>query len=276
MPAKPKAQTRPRSADARPQMFERSPIPLYIQVATLLRNRIADGHFRPGQKMPTLDALEQEFGVARVTVRQAVEMLEKEGLVSRQQGRGTFVSQHMRERRWLHLTVDIESLVQAISTHVPRFIAFRNPPALPALLPGDGRLAPDYQPLLSVQYRSGEPFAVAAVHLERTIFEKAPQEYKTRTALPLLLQREQADIGRAQISIVVGNAGPETSERLRIALNSPTAEARYIVENRAGLVIYLAEVIYRGDCVRFDIDLLRSAPAKQAKRHPHVHEADGA
>lgn len=242
-------------------MFERSPIPLYIQVATLLRNRIAEGQFRSGQKMPTLDALEQEFGVARVTVRQAVEMLEKEGLVRRQQGRGTFVSQNMRERRWLHLTVDMESLVQAIGAHVPRFITVKDPPARPTLLPGDGRLAPEYQYLLSVQYRSGEPFAVAAVHVARPIFDKAAQEFRSRTALPLLLQLEQSDIGRAQTSVVVGSAGPETSQRLRIALNSPTAEARYIVEDRAGVVIYLAEVIYRGDCVRFDIDLLRNAQA---------------
>lgn len=258
MPATSKLHARPRSSDLRPQMFERSPIPLYIQVATLLRNRITDGHYQAGQKMPTLDELIQEFGVARVTVRQAVEMLEKEGLVRRQQGRGTFISQNMRERRWLHLTIGMESLVHAIGSHVPRFINVKDPPALPQLLPGDGQKAEEYQYLLSVQYRSGEPFAIAGVHVERTIFEKRPQEFRSHIALPLLLQLEQDDIGRAQTTVVVGSASPATSERLRVPLNSPTAEARYIVESRAGIVIYLAEIIYRGDCVRFDIDLLRN------------------
>ena len=71
-------------------------------------------------------------------------------------------------------------------------------------------------------------------------------------------------MGRAQTGVVVGSAGPETSERLRVPLNSPTAEARYIVENRAGVVTYVGEVVYRGDCVRFDIDLLRNGAGSQA------------
>lgn len=249
---------RSRSPDARPPMFERSPISLYIQVAMLLRGRIAEGLFLPGQKLPTLHDMEEEFKVARVTVRQAVDMLEREGLVWRQQGRGTFVSQNLRQSRWLRLTIDLESLVQAIGAHVPRFLAVKNPPALPRLLPGDGQLAKDYQYLRSVQYRSGQPFAIASVHVERAIFEKAPREFRKHTALPLVLRLEQHAVGRAQTGVVVGSAGPETSERLRVPLNSPTAEARYIVENRAGVVTYVGEVIYRGDCVRFDIDLLRN------------------
>ena len=124
-------------------MFRRSPIPLYIQVATLLRNRIADGHFRAGQKMPTQEELEEEFGVARVTVRQAVELLEKEGLVHRQQGRGTFVTPHMPERRWLHLTIDIDSLALSIRGHVPRFLTVKNPAPAPRLLAEDGEPAAD-------------------------------------------------------------------------------------------------------------------------------------
>jgi hypothetical protein len=85
-------------------------------LAMLLRNRISDGLYSPGQKMPTQEELEQEFGVARVTVRQAVELLETEGLVQRQQGRGTFVARQMPERRWLHLTMDINGLPRPCGT----------------------------------------------------------------------------------------------------------------------------------------------------------------
>jgi len=252
-----KERARRRVPESRQQMFKRSPIPLYIQVATLLRNRIADGHFRAGQKMPTQEELEQEFGVARVTVRQAVELLEKEGLVHRQQGRGTFVTPHMPERRWLHLTIDIDSLALSISGHVPRFLTVKNPPA-PRLLADDGEAAAEYQYLLSVQFRAGEPFAVASVHVERSIFERASEAFRSRTALPVLLELERESIDYAQLTVVVGSASPDTSERLRMPLNSPTAEARYVVRNQQGVVTYVAEVIYRGDCVRFDIGLMRN------------------
>ncbi|MGH7067952.1 MAG: GntR family transcriptional regulator [Acetobacteraceae bacterium] len=262
--AAPKALGKRNGTHRRIGTFDRSPIPLYIQVATLLRNRIAEGKFRPGQKIPALDALEQEFAVARVTVRQAVELLEKEGIVQRQQGRGTFVSPHLAERRWLHLMADMASLATAIDAHIPRFLLTRS--QMPELRPGEGEPASGYQFLLSVQYRGGEPFAVASVHVERSIYERSPRDFCTRAALPVLLRLEREAIEHAQLTVVVGSADFETSERLRMPLNSPTAEAHFFVRNRQGIVTYVSDVVYRGDCVRFDIDLLRSAGEAQPAR----------
>ena len=96
------------------ETYERSRIPLYAQVADTLRRRIEEGHWSPGDRISTLEELEQEFQVARVTVRQAVDLLEKEGLVQRQQGRGTFVIGTLPDRRWLRLATDWEALVDSI------------------------------------------------------------------------------------------------------------------------------------------------------------------
>jgi GntR family transcriptional regulator len=63
-----------------------SAVPLYIQVAAELRRRIESGHWASGQKISTIEDLQKEFGVARVTVRQAVELLEKDGLVRSKDG----------------------------------------------------------------------------------------------------------------------------------------------------------------------------------------------
>lgn len=266
----PKANLQRQTMHRRIETFDRSPIPLYIQVATLLRNRIAEGKFQAGQQIPTLEALEQEFAVARVTVRQAIELLEKEGVVQRHRGRGTFVTPHLSERRWLHLMTDMDSLARSIDAHVPRFLMTRE--SMPRLRPGEGEPAAAYQYLLSVQYRGGEPFAVASVHVERAIYERCPHEFCTRAALPLLLRLERDEIEHAQLTVVVGSADFETSERLRIPLNSPTAEAHFFVRNREGIVTYVADVIYRGDCVRFDIDLLRTVNGN----HPDDAEPPGA
>src|SRR5688500_6066372 len=66
-----------------------SRIPRYVQVASVLRRRIRDGRWAVGERIATLEALEREFGVARVTVRQAIDLLQSEGLVESFQGRGT-------------------------------------------------------------------------------------------------------------------------------------------------------------------------------------------
>jgi len=47
----------------------------------------------------------------------------------------------------------------------------------------------------------------------------------------------------------------EIAELLRLELNAPTAEANCIVIDAAGIAIYVAQIIYRGDCIKFDIEL---------------------
>lgn len=59
-----------------------------------IRARVLDGRYAPDTKLPPHDDLSREFGVALLTVRQAIARLQEEGLVTSLQGRGTFVGQH--------------------------------------------------------------------------------------------------------------------------------------------------------------------------------------
>lgn len=68
-----------------------SPVPPYQQVANALRDRIESGQIEAGRRIPSLVELEQEFEVARDTLRKAVQVLKDEGLVETVTGMGTFV-----------------------------------------------------------------------------------------------------------------------------------------------------------------------------------------
>jgi CheY-like chemotaxis protein len=61
------------------------------RVYSVLRERILEGELTPGTKLPPHTELAAEFGVAPLTLRHVLASLEEEGLVSREQGRGTFV-----------------------------------------------------------------------------------------------------------------------------------------------------------------------------------------
>ena len=65
--------------------------PRALRVYTALRNRIVQGDWAPGTKLPSHRELAVEFGVAPLTVRQVLAQLEGHGLVSRRSGSGTFV-----------------------------------------------------------------------------------------------------------------------------------------------------------------------------------------
>jgi len=65
--------------------------PLYRQVAAILRDRIEKGLFRPGERIPTEYELCDQFGVSRISIRQALAELVHDGLLHRRQGSGTYV-----------------------------------------------------------------------------------------------------------------------------------------------------------------------------------------
>lgn len=71
----------------------KSPIPRYYQLYTSLRRRIREGEFQPGDALPSERQLVEDYGVSRITVVKALDILDQEGLIERQHGRGNFVTQ---------------------------------------------------------------------------------------------------------------------------------------------------------------------------------------
>ncbi|MER7212412.1 GntR family transcriptional regulator [Streptosporangium sp. NPDC000239] len=65
--------------------------PVYRQLAEILRQRIASGDLAPGEALPSETQLMQEFGIARITVREAMKALRAEGLVITARRRGSYV-----------------------------------------------------------------------------------------------------------------------------------------------------------------------------------------
>jgi len=65
--------------------------PLYLQVKDMLVQRIAGGSWKPGSAIPNEIELSRELGISVGTVRKALDEMESERLISRRQGRGTFV-----------------------------------------------------------------------------------------------------------------------------------------------------------------------------------------
>ena len=89
-------------------------IPLYSRVATIIQNRIASGQYEPGERLPTEEELLQYYGVSKITVRNALSLLEAEGLITRTRGRGTFVADHIPETR-ANIHTSLNDMVQSLA-----------------------------------------------------------------------------------------------------------------------------------------------------------------
>lgn len=98
------------------RVFANSRVPLYYQLENVLRERIASGEFGPGERIPTELELIEQYGVSRITVRQALQALADEGLIERKQGRGTVVAARKIKRRKfsgiIHLTGSLDELIE--------------------------------------------------------------------------------------------------------------------------------------------------------------------
>lgn len=86
--------------------------PLYVQLATVLGERIASGAYPIGDLLPTEAELGKSFGVSRYTVRQAIQHLRTQGLVSARKGVGTRVDATAPDPSYTHAVHSLEDIIQ--------------------------------------------------------------------------------------------------------------------------------------------------------------------
>lgn len=72
--------------------------PLYMQLHDLIKSDILNGVYRPGEKILTEQQLSEKYGVSRITVRNALETLERDNYLIRRRGAGTFISERKFHR----------------------------------------------------------------------------------------------------------------------------------------------------------------------------------
>jgi len=233
----------------------KSPVPLYLQLADAFRQRINKGVWHPGQPVPTLEALAAEFNVARVTARQAVQLLTQEGLLSPQRGKGTFVSSKPATDKTVNLRTSLADLAKMYETTKPEILNIEESSRLPPTSASRGMLGDGYVYMRRVHFLDDEPYCVISLYLLQSVFAKAPAEFRNKTVIPTLLRLPDVDMHEAHQTMTIGTADTETAHLLRVPIGSPIAQVERFFKDRNGTLFYYADVAYRGDWVRWEIDL---------------------
>lgn len=240
----------------RPKLSTTHPLPLYAQLAELLRRRILDGGWQQGNRIPSQGELAAEFGVARVTVRQAIAMLEEDGLLESRRGRGTFLLAQPRAGRRLAVQTTLRSLVEMLRGDEPQMLTLTEGVALPRLSERDGTPAPTYTFMRRIHLRDGVPYCVIAIYLDGRIFRRAPQRFRREVMIPILANLPGVTIARANQTLTIGAADAEIASHLGMSLGAPVAFVRRVFRAPDETVIYLGEVTYRGDLIELEMDLV--------------------
>jgi len=236
--------------------LDRSVVSRYIQLASLFRRRIEAGDWPVGKQIPTVDELAAECGVARATIRKALDMLEGEALIERYRAKGTFVRQRPRQQLWCEVATDWSGLLASRDDAVIKVLSDQRgtqPPDVPHPI---GTLAPSYRRLTRLHSRNGEPFLFARLHIDERLSRRIPKrDLTSKTALKLVADIPGLKIRDARQTLIIGTADVETSARLDIQLNAPVAIVQRSVVDRSGCLVFVGEGLYRGDMVRIDMKL---------------------
>jgi GntR family transcriptional regulator len=232
-----------------------SHVPKYAQIADIFRQRIARGIWQKGLRLPANEILAAEFGVSRVTIRQAVDLLSRDGVIEAQQGRGTFVIGAVKQDRWLKVETTLSDLAEMYRDTSPEIINVSESRTDAPLFPEDGKPAAKYVFMRRLHSRNKQPYCVISIYLDEKVFRKHPKRFRNETVIPILSDLRDPAIASARQTLTIGTADLEAARLLQIPLNSPVAEVRRVFTAEDRSVIYLGEVTYRGDFVRIDMDL---------------------
>lgn len=231
---------------------------LYSTIAALLRRQIDDGMLVPGEQLPSQQALAARYQVALVTIRQAVELLEGEGLVKRRHGSGTYVSDPLPDRRWVTLESGWDALIRMVETTKVRMVRVDDEVQSPTLNENEGHPAPAYRFMRRVHLTDGIPYAVLEIFLDRRLYRREPRRFDREMVIRILEDMEDVEITSARQCLTIDVADFEVAELLNVEPGAPVGRVRRVIRDQAGTAIYVGIAQYRGDVVRLERDLKAS------------------
>jgi GntR family transcriptional regulator len=210
--------------------------PLYLQVRDALATRIASGEWKPNAAIPNEGDLAREFGVSSGTMRKALDLMEGERLLTRRQGRGTFVndqsSEELAERFSNIRTTDGERIVEEVKM-LSIAQASANPSECARL-----RLRPDDKVwrIQRLRLQKGEPFMFEDVVMPAALFPGLDEQEDIPHRIAVLAQQYCILPGKGEERISIGAASASVAEALKLKAETPILvldRLVYALDNRA-------------------------------------------
>lgn len=236
--------------------LKRSRVALYLQLADLFRNRIASGYWPVGSRLPNIEDLEAEFGVARGTVRQAFDRLKSEGLVEQLRAKGSFVLRSPVMAAAHRLDMDWASITQAHQGAEIHTLSSNAGAALPEALRDGTPEAASYHRFRRLHRRNGQVYLLGTSYLDERLYARIkPARFQHEPLLVLLQEAAAETLGAAAQTLTIGVADVDVAAELEVPLNSPIVVMHRRVHSTDNRLIYASEGLYRGDAIRLEMSI---------------------
>lgn len=229
------------------------PAPLYLQVREALRARILDGSLRQHARLPSESALMAQFGVSRITVRQALNDLAKEGLIFKLAGKGSYVSKPRPVQNLSRLQgfgEAMSSLGYRTSNRLVSLAEVAAPAEIAARFGLDAG-APLTE-IRRVRHVDTLPVALDVSYVLPALGARLAREDLATRDIFLILENDYSiALGHADVAIDALGASPEQGALLQVPAGAPLLHIERMTFARDATPLEFDHLYYRGDAFRY-------------------------
>lgn len=222
-------------------------LPAYQRIQSALRKRIDSGQLHPGDPVPSERDLAKIHHVSLMTARHALASLEREGLVERRRGIGTFVAPpkiHFNKLMSYTEQMAARSLTAGAKVLFAKIIDNENEAAARLSLPPTSSLLKFER----LRHAAGEPFALETCYLNAAEFPGLLDAPIGRDSLFGILERDfHVELGYADEEVDATAADPRIAELLAIPRREPLLRIRQVIYSAKGKAIMYVLGFYRSD-----------------------------
>jgi len=251
MPTKTKTLPKPN----RPALGQLSAsIPLYVQIAESLLDRIESGELAPGHRLPAERHLSETLGVNRMTLRQALQSLEMQGLLVRRQGDGTYVTESKKiERQAGKLVPFTRGMKQRGLMPGAKIISFERGLADATVARELGlRLSAAIYQVHRLRLINQEPVMLERFALSVAQFPDLERfDFTKRSGYEIFETEYGISIGRARQSLEAVLATDYEAPLLQVKTGAPLMLETRLAYGQAGQPVEYGRDLYRGDRFKF-------------------------
>jgi GntR family transcriptional regulator len=208
--------------------------PIYLQLRDALAERIATGKWKPGAVTPNEGDLAREFGVSSGTMRKALDLMEHERLVTRRQGRGTFVNDQSSDElslRYINIRgPDGKRLIGDVrSPEITKSAANELEFARLSLQKGDKVFR-----IRRVRFNDDEPSMLEEASVPAALFPGLEEMTAFTHRIVCLAQKYGILLGKAEERISIASTSPRVADALRMVPGSPVVVLDRVVRTIDG------------------------------------------
>jgi GntR family transcriptional regulator len=229
------------------QRKSRNGLPAYQRIQSVIRKRIDAGHLRPGDVVASERDLAKIHEVSLMTARHALASLEREGIVERRRGIGTFVAApKIHFNKLMSYTEQMASRSLTASTKILFAKVINHEQEATARL----SLPPTSGIIKLERLRSAvdEPFALETCYLSQAQFPDLLSAPLARESLFAILERDyKVELGYADEEIDATAADPRIADLLAVPRREPLLRIRQVIYSTKGKAVIYVLGFYRSD-----------------------------